>query len=91
MNDEYTEECNIFKALSHPMRLKIVMGIYENECNVSEIQDKLGIPQSTISQHLNVLKNSKIIIGRREGTKVCYKVINATVTDIINLINKKTK
>ena len=89
--DKCEAVCEIFKALSNKQRLQIVMGILENECNVSEIQTKLGLPQSTVSQHLKVLKNSKIITGRREGTKVCYKVINSTVVDIIELIKEKIK
>ena len=89
--NKYEETSEILKALAHPARLQIVIGLIKNECNVTEIQTRLGLPQSTISQHLRILKNSKIIIGRRETTKVCYKVTNKYVIEIINIINGMVK
>ena len=86
--NKYENISDILKSLAHPARLQIVIGLIKNECNVNEIKEKLGLPQSTISQHLKILKNSKIIKGRREGTNVCYEVINKYVIDIIKIVNK---
>jgi len=77
------------KALAHPARLKIVSGLLENECNVGQIQKVLRLHQSTISQHLRILKNAGIIKGRREGTRTCYRVINVQVREIMEIIKKK--
>jgi len=85
----YEESSEILKALAHPARLKIVAGLLKNECNVAKIQKVLGLPQSTISQHLKILKNADIIKGRREGTKTCYRVINAQVKKIVEIIERK--
>lgn len=75
----------IFKALAHPIRLKIVCGlIKKEECNVSIMVEKLGIAQPTISQHLNILKNAGIISGYRKGTQICYKVTNEATKKIID-------
>ncbi len=74
------------KAIAHPARLKMLEGLIKNECNVTLIQKKLGLPQSTISQHLKILKNAGIIKGRREGTKICYSVVNNRVIKIIDII-----
>jgi len=79
----------MLKALGHPTRLRIIIGLIENECNVGQIQKVLGLPQSTISQHLRVLKNAGIIKGRREGTKTCYRVIDVRVRKIIEIIKRK--
>ncbi|MFP3860994.1 MAG: ArsR/SmtB family transcription factor [Bacteroidales bacterium] len=81
-NFEQLAEC--MKALGHPIRLQIVEGLIKDECNVSEIQNNLNLPQSTISQHLRILKNASIITNRREGNKVCYKVLDNWVKEIIN-------
>ncbi len=86
---KYEEVSEVLKALAHPVRLQIVIGLIKNECNVTEIQEKLGLPQSTISQHLRILKNGKIIKGVREATKICYKVINKTVIELIEIIKKE--
>lgn len=86
---ELEEISEILKAMAHPARLKILEGLMENECNVGEIQDKLHLPQSTISQHLKTLKNAGIIKGTRDGTKVCYRVIDEKVRKIIGIIEEK--
>jgi len=82
------EECaDILKAVAHPIRLEIIMRLDEEDgCNVSKIQNNLGIPQSTISQHLKILKNANILSSKRKGTTVCYKVINQELLDVISLI-----
>jgi ArsR family transcriptional regulator, arsenate/arsenite/antimonite-responsive transcriptional repressor len=66
----------ILKALGHPSRLEIVLGLMRDECSVGEIQEKLHLPQSTISQHLRILRNSGIISARKDGTRRCYSVID---------------
>lgn len=79
------ELCEIFKALSHPIRLKIVCGLMKKEeCNVSVMVEKLGLPQPLVSQHLNILKNAQIIKGYKKGTQICYKVVGETAKKIIN-------
>jgi DNA-binding transcriptional ArsR family regulator len=85
----YEKISETLKALAHPARLKMVVGLIKNECNVAQIQKVLGLPQSTISQHLRILKNADIIIGRREGTKTCYRVIDGRVRKIVEIIKSK--
>jgi ArsR family transcriptional regulator len=86
-NFEQLAEC--MKALGHPVRLQIVKGLINNECNVTQIQRNLGIPQSTISQHLKILKNAGIIESRREGTMVCYKVLDHWIIELVTDMQKK--
>jgi len=85
----YEKVSETLKALAHPARLKIVSGLLKDECNVGQIQKVLRLPQSTISQHLRILKSVGIIKGRREGTKTCYRVIDARVRKIVEIIKGK--
>jgi DNA-binding transcriptional ArsR family regulator len=85
----YEKVSETLKAMAHPARLKMVVGLLKDECNVAQIQKVLGLPQSTISQHLKILKNAGIIKGRREGTKTCYRVVDARVRKIVEIIKKK--
>jgi ArsR family transcriptional regulator len=85
----YEETSEMFKALAHPARLEMVVGLIKDECNVAQIQRVLGLPQSTISQHLRTLKNAGIIKGRREGTKTCYRVIDVRVRKIVEIMKRK--
>lgn len=75
----------IFKALAHPIRLKIACGLTQkDECCVSVMVEKLGVAQPTVSQHLNILKNAKVVEGYRKGNQICYKIINNKVKKIIS-------
>jgi len=85
----YEEISEMFKALAHPARLKIVIGLLKDECNVAQIQRVLRLPQSTISQHLRVLKNAGVIKGRKEGTKTCYRVVDKRVRKIVKIFKGK--
>ena len=89
MKADYEGFSEVLKSIAHPVRLQIIAGLIENECNVSRMQKILNLPQSTISQHLKVLKNSGVIVGRREKTKVCYRVVDNRVKIIIKIINRK--
>ncbi|AGB41412.1 putative transcriptional regulator [Halobacteroides halobius DSM 5150] len=64
------------KALGHPHRIKIIQILADlpadNHCMVSSIVDQLPISQSTVSQHLKILKKSGWIKGRIDGPRVCY-------------------
>jgi len=87
--NKFEQASEILKALGHPVRLQIVAGLIKDECNVSQIQKILRLPQSTISQHLKILKSAGIIEGRREGTKTCYRVIDVRVRMIVEIIKRK--
>jgi len=89
MGINYEKVSEALKALAHPARLKIVAGLLKNECNVAQIQKVLRLPQSTISQHLRVLKNADIIKGKKEGAKTCYRVIDVRVRKIVGIIRRK--
>lgn len=72
------------KAISHPIRLCIVKRLLqEGGCNVSKMQDCLGAPQSTVSQHIGKLKAAGIVEGKRNGVEIYYSVVNEDVKKII--------
>lgn len=84
---EIEKYAEIFKALAHPIRLKIACGlIKKQECNVTVMVEKLGVAQPTVSQHLNILKNAGIIASHKKGTQVCYKVIDEITEKIIKAL-----
>lgn len=84
MEKNLSKVTEIFKALSCETRLKIVLGLAsKDECNVNTMAEKLGIPQPNVSQHLAVLKKAGIIAGFRNGTQICYKVIDEQTKEII--------
>lgn len=84
----YEKKSEKLKALAHPHRLCIVKGLIEGSCNVSKIQECLGLPQSTVSQHLSKLKSAGIIDGERNGLEICYRVVDENIADIVRLLLK---
>ncbi|MDD5156108.1 MAG: metalloregulator ArsR/SmtB family transcription factor [Candidatus Omnitrophica bacterium] len=86
----YDEESQVLKALGHPVRLKIVEGLLlKNECNVQKMVKTLGLPQSTISQHLGILKSRGILQIRKEGTKSCYRILDKRVKGLIEALRRR--
>jgi DNA-binding transcriptional ArsR family regulator len=83
---KYEEKAEVLKALSHPHRLCIIKGLMDNKCNVSKIQECLGLPQSTVSQHLAKLKAAGIIDGKRNGLEICYSVVNEEIENIVRVL-----
>ncbi len=84
---DFNKDSELLKALGHPVRLKMVCGLIQNyECNVNKMVEELNLPQSTVSQHLALLRNKGIIVPRKEGVKTCYKVADKRVLDIISIL-----
>ena len=87
----YEADSELLKALGHPVRLRIAKGLLGRECSVNKIVNALGLPQSTVSQHLGVLKNSGVALIRKEGVKICYRVADKRVIKLIRLLDLKVK
>jgi ArsR family transcriptional regulator len=62
------------KAMSHPLRLKILCTLGRNEVCVQTIVDNVGTSQSNISQHLAILRDKGILSCRKDANKVYYRV-----------------
>ena len=86
---QYEKYSKILKALAHPLRLKMVDLLLNDECCVTDVTNVLGVPQSTTSQHLNVLKNSGVVYPKKYGTKTCYVVNDEVTKEIIAILRKK--
>lgn len=63
-----------FKALGHPVRLMIVELLLDGERCVCELQEHSGRDMSTVSSHLNVLKNNKVVCCEQRGKNVYYSL-----------------
>lgn len=68
------------KALGHPARVRILRLLAERQgCVCGTIVDEIGLAQSTVSQHLAVLKEASLIQGEVDGPRVCYCLNPATL------------
>lgn len=87
----YKEMVRKFKALAHPARLKLVGNLLEQECCVGEIQKGLTLSQPNVSQHLGVLKAAGVIEGRRDKNKICYRISDKKVAEIMKIFDSGAK
>jgi ArsR family transcriptional regulator, virulence genes transcriptional regulator len=74
------------RALASPKRLAIMACLDRREMSVSELADTLGIPLSSVSRHLSLMKNKHLVISRQEGTKVFYRPADKRIVDACSLI-----
>lgn len=74
------------KAISHPLRLKILCVIGPEEACVQEIVDAVGTSQSNISQHLEQLRNKNIVVARKEANRIFYRIRNPQLLDLIGIM-----
>ena len=63
-------KASIFQALSHPTRIAIVEILRDGELAAGAIQERLGVEQANLSQHLTVLRNRQIVVNRKEGNRL---------------------
>ncbi|MFL0492528.1 ArsR/SmtB family transcription factor [Bacillus sp. 179-I 2A5 NHS] len=83
----YEKNAEVLKALAHPIRIKILKElITRGACNVTQIVDILGIPQSTVSQHLSKMKSQKLIMSDRKGLQIYYSAQNKTINSIVEML-----
>lgn len=89
-SQSFEQSAELLKALAHPVRLCIVNGLLnKGSCNVSFMQDCLGLPQSTVSQHLQKLRSAGIVQANRIGLEVNYTVADERVRQLAGILFKE--
>ena len=83
--EEIKQMADIFKALSDPSRLKIVLAILNQEHCVCDIARICGQTDSAISHQLRILRSLKIVKNRREGKVIYYSLEDDHVISTINM------
>ncbi|MBI4795833.1 MAG: winged helix-turn-helix transcriptional regulator [Deltaproteobacteria bacterium] len=73
------------RTMAHPLRLMIIHLLSQREYSVQELEKELEASQSSISQHLNLLKDKEIVASRRAAQQVFYRLNNPRFMDLISL------
>lgn len=76
------------KAMSHPLRLKILCTLGEQEVSVQEIVRHVGTSQSNISQHLAILRDKGILASRKDANRVFYRVGDSRTLRLIGMMRE---
>ena len=80
-----TFKAELFKALGHPVRIRTLEILRDGELTVSELQSRLEIDASSVSQHLSILRAKQLVIGQRDGTSVRYRIADPQVLQLLDI------
>jgi ArsR family transcriptional regulator len=83
-----TYKANIFRALSHPTRIAILEVLRDHELSARTIQEKLGLEQANISQHLAILRSQQIVVNRKDGNQVFYSIRNPVLVQVLDIMRQ---
>ena len=75
-NENSTLTANALKAMAHPVRWRILCTLGNRELSVGEIVERIGTSQSNISQHLEQLRDKRIVTSRKEANRIYYRIRN---------------
>lgn len=74
-----------FKALAHPLRIRIIDSLREGEIGVNDLCARLDVEQSTVSQQLALLRSRNIVTGRKEGQNVYYSIRDTAIFRLLDV------
>jgi DNA-binding transcriptional ArsR family regulator len=81
-------KADFFKALAHPIRIKILEHLRRGELSVTELQERLAIDPSSVSQQLSRLRYKAIVESRKSGTTVYYRVHDPEIFDLLDVARR---
>lgn len=90
MNDHslYELHASICQTLGNPKRLEIIERLRDGELSVTELAEAMDVSQSNLSQHLAVMRQKGIIIPRRDGANVYYRLSNPKIIKACHLMRE---
>ena len=81
-------KAELFKALAHPARVRVLEVLATGEHSVGEMQPLVGIESSHLSQQLGVLRRAGVVAHRKEGSSVVYSLIDPIVADLLSVAKR---
>ncbi|WNS73591.1 metalloregulator ArsR/SmtB family transcription factor [Bacillus sp. DTU_2020_1000418_1_SI_GHA_SEK_038] len=78
-------KADFFKALAHPLRIRILELLSEGDKSVNEIQTLVGSEGSAVSQQLTVLRSKNIVTGTKDGNRVIYSLRDPLIIELLQV------
>ena len=82
---------DVWKALADPTRRKILSLLKKQDMNAGEIAAKFNMTKPSISNHLNILKQSDLVDAEKQGQNVVYSLKTSVLEDILGMLSDLTK
>ena len=74
------------KAIAHPLRLKILCVLGDQEVSVQDIVEQVGTSQSNISQHLSILRDKGVLATRKDANRVFYRIGDPRTLKLVGMM-----
>jgi DNA-binding transcriptional ArsR family regulator len=87
MRRNATAAVNLLKGLANESRLMIMCVLSEGEISVGQLNERIQLSQSALSQHLAVLREQNLVQTRRESQTIYYSLSDSAAMDIIELLH----
>jgi len=84
----YELHADVCKVLSNARRLEILDALRDNEMTVGELTEQVGALKANISQHLTVMRQKGILVTRRDGVNIYYRIANPKVIQAFDLMRE---
>ncbi len=84
----YELHAAICQTLANPKRLEILDRLREGERSVGQLAEDMRLSQSNVSQHLAVMRQHGIVVTRREGLSIYYRIANPKITKACGLMRQ---
>lgn len=81
----------IYKALAHPIRIKIVKALLNGPLCVCVLNENVEFSQSNLSQHLRVLKDAGILKSEKDGLRILYSIKDDEIKNLLKITEKIIK
>jgi ArsR family transcriptional regulator len=87
-DEDIQQASQAIKAIAHPLRLKILCVLDDQEISVQDIVEQVGTSQSNISQHLAILRDKGVLATRKEANKVFYRVGDLRTLKLVSMMRE---
>jgi ArsR family transcriptional regulator len=79
---------DVCKVFSNAKRLEILNTLRDREMMASELIEKIGLSKANLSQHMSILKSKGVVLTRREGVNIYYRISNAKIIQACDLMRE---
>jgi ArsR family transcriptional regulator, virulence genes transcriptional regulator len=86
--DLYRRHADFCKVISHPTRLQIIDILHDGEMTVTDLANKIQVAVGNLSQHLNLMKQRRVLESRKQGNSVIYRLANPKMIKACCLIRE---
>ena len=87
MEDQiYSYHAEMCKVFSHPKRLELINTLRDEEMSVGELGERLGMAKANLSQHLAMMRERHVLVSRKEGNVVYYRIANRRLLEAFDLL-----